>query len=161
MVDGGSLTHAWATAADGVSNFGRIYAHSFAGCVFAGTDICSGQLTAKASLWPFFLHSIRVTVCSSPLDDKGDWACFLFNNDKYWIDCSSAFLDCCHAFSIWYLQLTQTARGRASFLLKFFIEHSLVNLSKFARNIPLSFLSKNSAPHVDRNFQRCSSSVKS
>ena len=37
------------------------------------TKICPGHLESNASLWPFFLRSMRITVCSSPaLDVRGD-----------------------------------------------------------------------------------------
>ena len=37
------------------------------------TKICRGYLESNSSLWPFFLRSMRVTVCSSPsLDVRGD-----------------------------------------------------------------------------------------
>lgn len=150
-VDDTPLTQAETTGADGVDKLGRIYTGtlSLVENVSVVTDICSGQLDSNTSLWPFFLRSVRVTVWSSPqLDVKGDTGCFLFNTDK----CSLACSDCRHAFSIWYLQRSQTARGRASFSLTF----SLNTAWKILANLPVIFLflflSKNSQPHVWQKF---------
>ena len=91
---------------------------------------------------------MRVTVCSSPaLEVRGDTGCFCFV-ETFSVDNSSGLFYCSHAFSIWYLHLSQTARGRVSSWLNV----SLNTASKMIPNLPVMFLflflSMNSKPHV-------------
>ena len=67
------------------------------------------------------------------LDVRGDIGCFRFV-ETFSVDNSSVCLDSSHVFSIWYLHLSQTARGRVSSWLNV----SLKTASKMTSNVSLS-----------------------